>query len=575
MHLPQIPLLTSLSAVLLSLHSQQTIAPHTPVVAVKNGSIAGIHNAAYAQDFFLGIPYATPPTGPLRLLRPQPALAWNGTRQATSYPPWCAGTPGIQLVGFTQPGDTGEATASEDCLYLNIVRPAGLAKPTSPLPVMVWIHGGGWMTGSSADARYNGTFLVQKSVDMGTPLVFVSINYRLGTFGFLAGAAVERAGLTNNGYRDQRLALAWIQENIAAFGGDPGRVTIVGESAGAGSVAAQIVAFGGKEEGLFHGAIMQSGTAAAGQPFLNATAREARFQSVLNATACGDAEDVVQCLQNVPRNILATANPTQSVLFTVNDDFFPELPSTLLAQGRFAHVPVILGTNRNDGSNIFASLVTALKAPVNTIEDFTAVLISRGYTASVAQKLWDLYGDEIDNPTEAGLDTMLPTQGPELGSEFPRVSLWVGDEIFAFARRMYNQIWDKAGVPSYSYFFDVPPADSFLNTSVYGVPHFAEIPYVFGNSEAVGWEKNPIRQGDDKDRYEKVVDLMSRMWVSFAVHGSPNEHGLSDVNVAWPEYSCGNPTNAWFKASGLTTQVDDWRTEAMDIYKNISVGILW
>ncbi|KAI2475744.1 carboxylesterase family protein [Pyrenophora tritici-repentis] len=332
--------------------------PHTPVVAIKNGSIAGIHNAVYAQDIFLGIPYATPPTGLFRLQRPQPALGWNGTRQASSYPP-------------------------------------------------------------CSDARYNGSFLVQKSVAMKTPIVFVSINYRLGLFGFLAGAAIERAGLTNNGYRDQRLALEWIQENIAAFGG----------------------------------------------------------------------------IQGVS-------------LFTVHDDFFPELPSTLLAQGRFAHVPVILGTNRNEGTTI------PLTAPINTVQDFTvAVLTVRGYPASVAQKLWHLYGNEVDNPSVAGLGSVSRTQGPELGQEFSRASLWIGDDYFTFSRRLYNEIWAKACVPSYSYFFDVPPADAFLNTSIYGVPHFAEIPYVFANSEAVGWETNPIRQGDDdKDRYNKVVDLMSRMW---------------------------------------------------------------
>ncbi|KAI2474993.1 PnbA Carboxylesterase type B [Pyrenophora tritici-repentis] len=411
---------------------------------------------------------------------------------------------------------------------------------------------------------------------MKTPIVFVSINYRLGLFGFLAGAAIERAGLTNNGYRDQRLALEWIQENIAAFGGDPGRVTIFGESAGATGVAAQIVAFGGdnkEEEGgrrLFHGAVMQSGTMGTGQPYLNAERREEVFQGILNNTACAGKEDVVKCLQHVPISALAKANLTQSSLFTVHDDFFPELPSTLLAQGRFAHVPVILGTNRNEGTTI------PLTAPINTVQDFTvAVLTVRGYPASVAQKLWHLYGNEVDNPSVAGLGSVSRTQGPELGQEFSRASLWIGDDYFTFSRRLYNEIWAKACVPSYSYFFDVPPADAFLNTSIYGVPHFAEIPYVFANSEAVGWETNPIRQGDDdKDRYNKVVDLMSRMWVSFAVHGSPNKHGLPDVDD-WPEYSRDNPTNMWFKLSSFTTQPDDWRTKAMDVYREISVGILW
>lgn len=138
---------------------------------------------------------------------------------------------------------------SEDCLYLNVVRPARIHNDTaaSPLPVAVWIHGGGLTTGGAAYDRYNLSFIVDRSVEMGTPIIAVSFNYRLNVYGFLGGGEARDAGVANNGFRDQRLALRWVQENIASFGGDADKVTIFGESAGAESVTVQILAFNGKQ----------------------------------------------------------------------------------------------------------------------------------------------------------------------------------------------------------------------------------------------------------------------------------------------------------------------------------------
>jgi len=134
---------------------------------------------------------------------------------------------------------------SEDCLYINVVRPAG-TDPAAQLPVAVWIHGGGLTMGGSADRRYNLSFIVQNSVELGTPIIAVSFNYRMAAFGFLSGPEVQAAGATNLGFRDQRLALWWIKENIAGFGGSPDKVTLWGESAGATSINAQLFAFNGK-----------------------------------------------------------------------------------------------------------------------------------------------------------------------------------------------------------------------------------------------------------------------------------------------------------------------------------------
>jgi acetylcholinesterase len=167
----------------------------SPLVVLPNGTLSGAYNDAYDQDFFLGVPYAAAPVGNLRFRRPEPPVAWgDDVRQADSYGPWCLGNR-LNLAGFSQ-NATGEM--SEDCLHVNIVRPARRGCESSPLlPVLVWIHGGSWSEGSANDFRYNGSFLVHNSVEMGTPIIFVSFNYRLSLFGRLTGPAVTDAGLAN------------------------------------------------------------------------------------------------------------------------------------------------------------------------------------------------------------------------------------------------------------------------------------------------------------------------------------------------------------------------------------------
>lgn len=161
--------------------------------------------------------------------------AFNGTQSAKVYPPSCVGY-GSDNIGYS---------LAEDCLFLNVIRPAGIDE-TAELPVALWIHGGGLYMGGSQDRRYNLSFIVQNSVDLGTPMIGVSINYRLSAYGFLMGSEALEAGIANNGFRDQRQALRWVNENIAAFGGDPAKVTIWGESSGAESVDAQVLAYNGK-----------------------------------------------------------------------------------------------------------------------------------------------------------------------------------------------------------------------------------------------------------------------------------------------------------------------------------------
>ncbi|KAK8049360.1 carboxylesterase family protein [Apiospora phragmitis] len=183
-----------------------------PRVTIKNSTLVGVYSPGYDQDFFLGVPFSQLRIGDLRFRNPQPINeSWDGERAAQKLPPAC--------VGYG------------DCLYLNVVRPAR-ASPAEPLPVLVWTYGGGFIQGSAADLRNNISFIADRSAELGQPIIGVTMNYRLSAWGFLASREVADGGDSNFGLRDQRMSLEWIRDNIAAFGGDPAKVTIWGQSAG-------------------------------------------------------------------------------------------------------------------------------------------------------------------------------------------------------------------------------------------------------------------------------------------------------------------------------------------------------
>lgn len=239
-------------------------AARSVLATTQNGTYEGRYLAEYDQELFLGIPYAQPPVGELRFRWPQSLNAsFADVRAATEYGPSC-----MQYKTTFN--------LSEDCLSLNVVRPAAAATTTNSstnsssssataaaqqdlLPVLVWIYGGGLYTGATADPRYNLSGVVRVSQELGQPVLAVSLNYRLGMWGFLQTPGLVAEGSSNAGLADQRLALRWIQENIAAFGGDPDRVVVWGESAGAQSIAYHLFGYDGRDDGLFRGAILESG----------------------------------------------------------------------------------------------------------------------------------------------------------------------------------------------------------------------------------------------------------------------------------------------------------------------------
>ncbi|KAH7472919.1 hypothetical protein FOMA001_g11807 [Fusarium oxysporum f. sp. matthiolae] len=238
----------SLTAFITGTLSKPPSLTRPPTVTINNGTYIGTHSSSYNQDFFLGISYAQPPVKNLRFNTAQSLnTTWTGKKPANSYSAACIGY-GTDNAGYKN--------TSEDCLYLNIVRPSERRRK---LPALVWIHGGGLVEGSAIDQRYNLSFIVQHFEAIGKPIIGISLNYRLRALGFLNSDEIAKTGNTNLGFKDQRFALHWVQENIPAFGGDPEQVTIWGESAGAFSVGAHLIAFGGRDDRLFRGAIMDSG----------------------------------------------------------------------------------------------------------------------------------------------------------------------------------------------------------------------------------------------------------------------------------------------------------------------------
>ncbi|KIH87659.1 hypothetical protein SPBR_04773 [Sporothrix brasiliensis 5110] len=558
-----------------------------PTVAVKNGSYSGVYNPEYKQDFFLGIPYAQKP---VRFQQAVPLNStWDGVHEAVAYPPHCVGYGGDD-VGYP---------VSEDCLYLNVVRPAGIDS-TAGLPVAVWIHGGGLTMGGSADKRYNLTFIVENSVEQGTPIIGVSINYRLSAFGFLAGQAVRDAGSTNIGFRDQRLALHWVQDNIAAFGGAPDKVVIWGESSGAESVSAQTFAYNGRDDGLFRGVIGESGFGGfiARYPGnLNTTAKQQEnYDQLVRNTSCASApaDATLDCLRRLPLHEIneTLAHGNGSFFPVLDGDFIADYPHNQIRNGRFVHVPVLIGCNSDEGSGQGRSVGPEGKG-VSTDAEFRAAIVQKfgldgstltesasTSTPEKAGRLVDelllLYPD-IQAIGVPGLDkfpVIVPgdSLARSVGLQFRRSAALLGDNWMHYQRRRASLAWSAFGLPSWSYRFDVlvngiaPQA---------GATHFQEVAFVFDNIHGLGYETNPF--ANMPPSYTALAKSMSKAWVNFFVdldpngksgsggttNGSTNSNGLP----TWPVYNAtaggGVGHNIVLQAGSSHVEPDTYRAEGI------------
>ena len=344
--------LALLLALCLPLPAQGTAAA-AALVTIDAGAVQGVAPSPDSPvRVYRGIPFARPPVGPLRWQPPQPVQPWQGIRDCTEFGPSCPQPP-ARIVPEIQ------GAKSEDCLYLNVWT---AASPGDNRPVLVWIHGGGFSIGSGAQRFYDGTHFAENGA------VLVTINYRLGPFGFLAHPALSAESPQNAsgnfGLLDQIAALTWVRHNIAAFGGDPDRVTIFGESAGGMSVGFLLAS--PLASGLFHRAILQSGVPGAGSPLRDTTGPNPSAEATGIAVArelgipdpASDSPQTAARLRDVPaETLLETTNPRVGLFGkgrrlwpVVDGHVLPRPPDHLFARGVYNHVPVLLGSNADEGT---------------------------------------------------------------------------------------------------------------------------------------------------------------------------------------------------------------------------------
>jgi para-nitrobenzyl esterase len=454
------------------------------VLSLGDGQIRGKESGH--TDEYLGIPYAAPPIGPLRWRPPQPPARWHGIRTATSFAPHCPQTAGV----------FGRASTSEDCLYLNVIAPAG--HRDGRLPVMVWIHGGAFVGGESDDYNPNG--LVANGV------IVVTINYRLGALGFLAHPALadHPGGPTGDyGLMDQQAALRWVRANIGEFGGDPGNVTIFGESAGGQSVLLQLVSPGAR--GLFARAIAESG----GYALSPVSLASAETAGRAFAAKAGCASQTAQCLRSLPvATILADQDPSGASA-DIDGLVLTEQPRVAFTSGNFSHVPVIDGSN-HDEWRLFVALATFEGHPVT----------AANYQSMIASTLH----------VSGTIASLIAIQYPLTGYQSPALALGTlgTDAIFACPTLLVDGAMARY-VPTYAYEFndENAPAPYPSPGFAYGATHASELQYLFGLPAASAGILSP--------QQEQLAAAMRQEWTSFARSGVPSAARAP----AWPRFTTG------------------------------------
>ena len=453
-------------------------------IQVDGGQISG--TTEHDVQTFKGIPYAAPPVGPLRWQPPQPVEDWDGVRACTEFGFQCP-QPDYAKSSFywSEP-----QPKSEDCLTLNIWTTDTDSR--ADRPVMVWIHGGNLTRGTGASQRFNGASLAKKGV------VLITINYRLGPLGYLAHPELtkesEHGSSGNYGVLDQIAALQWVQRNIKSFGGDPDRVTIFGESAGAWSVNALHATPLAK--GLFHRAIGESGALFAPMAHLDTSPGEipsAHAMGLNLAKACG-AETLAE-LRQVPVEQLLENTRGFRNRPNVDGWVLPQEIRTIFANGNQNNVPVIVGSNANE----MASLIPASSLP-KTME-------------ALSERVNGSYGDLAPEFHKA----YPATTEAEIGAAY--LDSYT-DSVFTLGMRTWARQTSAAKSNAYHYYFThVPPIP---NSEYLGAFHAAEIPYVFNNLHL------SLRLPPDqfKPADQALATIMSDYWVAFAKTGTPQVEGL-------------------------------------------------
>ncbi|TVY16163.1 putative secreted lipase [Lachnellula arida] len=558
-----------------------------PQAILDYATYQGVANPLLGVNSFLGMPYATAARFDNPVLYNK---SLSGIQSATAYGPAC---PQHELVALTSDvvpevaGLLGLAESvlgkvlsqSEDCLSVNVQVPQN-ATPDSNLPILFWIHGGGFTSGGSSafvsettavpGIAYQGATIVQRSVEMNQPVIFVSINYRLNAFGFSGGKEIEDAGVTNLGLKDQRLAMQWVQKHISKFGGDPTKVTIAGESAGAWSVSTHLLLNDGNPEGLFRGAIAMSGGALKvdGQQ-----RQQGVFDEMVRSVGCETASDKLSCVRAAPYDAVYAAVQEQPLYLgytSLAEKWFPrpdgtflkDSPHRLVEAGIIADVPVIIGDMRDEGT-LFALLPQLNTTTDDEFKDYFQTTWWPNATDAQVEKLMELYPQD---PTAGS-----PFGTGDLNNLFPqykRLAALIGDYSFQAQRRQLletiptgQKVWTYEVDQSLPLLGQVPALDQLGLTDVplLGSFHVSEtILNLFGLLPAA-ISKNTLA-------------IMS-MWISFTNTLDPNNHGVSSL-PEWPAWNSTALSQYRFQEAGPAVIQDNYRADGMKYINDNAESLL-
>ena len=469
-------------------------------VKVEGGLVEGIADGDLTV--YKGVPFAAPPVGDLRWRAPQPAQRWEGVRKADHYTPAC-----VPSMGGPAPSGI-----SEDCLYLNIWTPA--KSPNERVPVLVWIYGGGFNMGATSYPVHDGAKLARHGV------VLVSISYRVGILGFFAhpelSAESPRHVSGNYGLLDMIAGLQWIQRNIAAFGGDPKKVTIFGESAG--GIAVSMLCASPLSHGLIQGAISESGGSFG--PFSKQPTPGENMRVLADAEASGVELAGALSLRDLraltPEKLLETAKRKPGMAWPIVDGWvIPDDQYKLYTEGRFNDTPILVGYNSDEGLS------------------FPAGRTPQEYIANV-KKRYGPFADRLLAAYPGATDSV-----PKTARDLMRDSAF-GWQTWAWARLQSEKGKGKV----FYYCFDQHPAYAADSKEAgHGSPHGVDVPYVFQNLDDL---HRPATADD-----QRISDAMATYWTNFAKHGDPNGKG----EPAWPAFSDKNPVVMYFAGTAHTGPV--------------------
>lgn len=530
------------------LEERATASVTTPQGTIVGSSLLGIEN-------FAGIPFADPPVGDLRLRPPQRRTKTLGTFDATGLGPSCP-----QMFFSTQGNLISEVLGNltntpffqtvtgqtEDCLTMRVQRPAG-TKADAKLPVLFWIFGGGFELGSPQ--MYDGSSLILNGVAQKRPFIFVSVNYRVGGFGFLPGKEILADGAGNLGLLDQRMGLEWVQDNIASFGGDPTKVTIWGESAGSISVYNQMALYGGDNtyngNKLFRAGIMNSGSLVPADP-VDCDRCQDVYDQVVRSAGCAGSADTLKCLRAADYDtFLSAANSVPGILsytsvalsYVPRPDgvALPDSPDVLARTGRYAAVPMIIGDQEDEGT-LFSLFQSNLTTEANLVDYLSTVFFQKATRAKITE-LVGTYSPLLSagSPFRTGIfNSPYP--------QFKRLAAILGDLVFTLTRRLFLQISSEAHpeVPSWSYL-----ASYDYGTPILGTFHGSDILQVF--------------YGILPNYASKAIH---NYYLSFLYTMDPND-GTPAEFAKWPQWKDGKQLMNFYN-NFSTLLKDDFRSDTSD-----------